>query len=146
MKSKFIMYREVQLDFTPEMEVFYMLFERCYTENRKRSLKHYMKYFDFRSKIQLDHPVNCNKIIITHLTDFRQRVLSTSATACVSSSTCTPSRSTTTSVSPTASWPRGRATCAGTSISPPSSPTFSSTTTRGPTLPATSCKWARSRW
>ena len=24
------MYREVQLDFTPEIEEFYMLFERCY--------------------------------------------------------------------------------------------------------------------
>ena len=36
------MYREVQLDFTPGMEV---------------SLKKHMKHFTFRSKIQLDHPV-----------------------------------------------------------------------------------------
>ena len=34
----------------------YMLFER-HTKNRKRSLKQHIKYFNFRSKIQLDHPV-----------------------------------------------------------------------------------------
>ena len=28
-------YREVLMDFTPEMEVLYMLFERCNTKNRK---------------------------------------------------------------------------------------------------------------
>ena len=49
------MYREVQLDFAPEMEVFQMLFERCHT---KGSLKQHTKYFNFRSIIQLDHPVN----------------------------------------------------------------------------------------
>ena len=32
-------YREVQLDITPEMEVLYMLFERCHTKIRKISLK-----------------------------------------------------------------------------------------------------------
>ena len=31
-------YREVQLDLTPEIEVLYMLFERCHTKDRKRSL------------------------------------------------------------------------------------------------------------
>ena len=35
---------EVQLDFTPDMEVLYMLFERCHTKNRKRSLKQHMMY------------------------------------------------------------------------------------------------------
>ena len=34
----------VQLNFTPEMEVFYMLFDRCHSKNRKRSLKHHIKY------------------------------------------------------------------------------------------------------
>ena len=34
-----VMYREVQMDFTPEMKLFYMLFERCFTKNRKRDLK-----------------------------------------------------------------------------------------------------------
>ena len=44
-KSKFkfsvlkSMYREVQLDFTPEIEVFYMLFRRSHIKNGKRSLK-----------------------------------------------------------------------------------------------------------
>ena len=32
-------YREVQLDLTPEIEVFYMMLEGCHTNNRKRSLK-----------------------------------------------------------------------------------------------------------
>ena len=50
-------YREVQLDFTPEMEIFFMLFGRCHTKNQKRSLKRHIKHFNFRSKIQLDHPV-----------------------------------------------------------------------------------------
>ena len=31
--------REVQLDLTPEIEVFHMLFDRCHTKNRKRSIK-----------------------------------------------------------------------------------------------------------
>ena len=28
-----VVYREVQLDFTPEMEIFYMLFDRCHTKS-----------------------------------------------------------------------------------------------------------------
>ena len=52
------MYREVQLDFAPEMEVFHMLFERCHTKSIEGSLKQHTKYFNFRSIIQLDHPVN----------------------------------------------------------------------------------------
>ena len=48
--------REVQLDFTPEMQLLYMLFERCHTRNRKRSINQHIKYFNFCSKIQLDHP------------------------------------------------------------------------------------------
>ena len=39
--------------FTPEIEVLYLLFDRCQIKNRKRSLKQYKKY-SFRSKIQLD--------------------------------------------------------------------------------------------
>ena len=52
------MYRVVQLIFTPEIEVFYMLFERRHTENRMRSIKQHIKYFNSRSKVQLDHPVD----------------------------------------------------------------------------------------
>ena len=48
----------VQLDFTPEIEVFHMLFERCHSKNRKRSIKQHIKYLYFRSKIQLDHLVD----------------------------------------------------------------------------------------
>ena len=44
-------------DFTPEMEVFYKLIERCHTKNRKGSIKQHKNYFNFRSKIQLDHSV-----------------------------------------------------------------------------------------
>ena len=35
----------------------YMLFERCHTKKGRISLKHHIKYFNFRSKIKLDHPV-----------------------------------------------------------------------------------------
>ena len=49
-------YSEVQLDSTPEMEVLYMMFDRCHTKDRKRSLAQHLKYFNLRSKIQLDHP------------------------------------------------------------------------------------------
>ena len=35
-----------------------MLFEGCHTKDRKRSLRQHVKYFNFRSKIQLDHPVD----------------------------------------------------------------------------------------
>ena len=51
------MYREVQLDSTPEIEVLYLLFEGCHTKNRKGSFKDHIKYFHFRSKVLLDHPV-----------------------------------------------------------------------------------------
>ena len=54
-----VLYREVQLDLTPDMAVLYMLFERCHTKNRKIALKHHIRYFNFRSKFQLDHPVPC---------------------------------------------------------------------------------------
>ena len=52
------MYREVQQDCTPEIEVLYMMFERCETKNRKRSFRQHLKYINFRSRIQLDHPVS----------------------------------------------------------------------------------------
>ena len=39
------------------MEVYHMLFERCHTKNGKRSIKQHIKYFNFRGKVQLDHPV-----------------------------------------------------------------------------------------
>ena len=53
-------YREVQGDITPEIEVFHMLFERCHYKYRKRSIKLPIKYVSFRSKIQLDLPVDTN--------------------------------------------------------------------------------------
>ena len=42
---------------TTGFKVFHMLFERCHNKLRKRSLKQHIKYFNFRSNIQLDHPV-----------------------------------------------------------------------------------------
>ena len=42
-------YREVQLNVTLEIEVFYVLFERCCTKNRKGSIKKPLKYFNFWS-------------------------------------------------------------------------------------------------
>ena len=47
----------VQLYFAPEMGVLYMMFERCHTKHRKKSLKQHITYLNFRTKIQLDHPV-----------------------------------------------------------------------------------------
>ena len=33
------------------------MFERCHTKHRNISIKQHIKYFNFRSKIQFDHPV-----------------------------------------------------------------------------------------
>ena len=44
-------YRELKLNFTAEMEVLHMLYERCHTKNRMRSLKPHLKYFNLRGKI-----------------------------------------------------------------------------------------------
>ena len=54
---------EVQLDFTPEIEKCYMLFKRCLIRNVERDLSKPIKnkYFNFRSKIQLDRPVHAEK-------------------------------------------------------------------------------------
>ena len=60
------MYREVQLDFTPEIKVFskdyrvfsmlFILFDRAFSIFTVTS-KEYTEYFNFLCKIQLDHPV-----------------------------------------------------------------------------------------
>ena len=50
-------YRKVQLDLTPEIEVSHMLFERCHAKDRNRSLNQHIKYFNFQSYIQLNHPI-----------------------------------------------------------------------------------------
>ena len=50
-------YRVVQLNFTLEIEVFYMLFEKDHSIFSMTSLRQHIKYFNFQSKIQLDHPV-----------------------------------------------------------------------------------------
>ena len=44
-------YREVQLDFTPEMEVSHMLFERCHTKNREMSQTPYeiLQFLEYNS-------------------------------------------------------------------------------------------------
>ena len=47
-----------QLNFTPEMEVFYMLFETSLSIFGRTSLKQHMEYFHFRCKIQLYLPVH----------------------------------------------------------------------------------------
>ena len=55
-------YREVQLNFTPEIEVLHIMFERWDTKDRKISFKQHITYFNFRSKIPLDHPVQRPRI------------------------------------------------------------------------------------
>ena len=44
-------YRKVLLEFTPDMEEFCMLCDRCPSKNRKRSLKQHIKYYHFMGKI-----------------------------------------------------------------------------------------------
>ena len=50
-------YRVVQVNFTPESEVFYMLFERYFSIVSVTSLKQHRVYFQCPCKIQLDLPV-----------------------------------------------------------------------------------------
>ena len=51
------MYRVVQLNFTQEIEVFYVLFNRSLPIFNTTYLKQQMEYFNFRWYIQLDLPV-----------------------------------------------------------------------------------------
>ena len=51
-------YRVVQLNFTPKIGVFYMLFERSISIFSLTSLKQHIEYFHFRCEIQLDLPVH----------------------------------------------------------------------------------------
>ena len=52
-----VMYRVVQLNFTPGIELFYMLFDISLSIFCVASLKQHVEYFHFRCKIQLDFPV-----------------------------------------------------------------------------------------
>ena len=52
------------VNFTPEVEVFYMLYERSLSFFRMTSLKQHMGYFNFLCKMQSDLPVgivNCKR-------------------------------------------------------------------------------------
>ena len=59
-------YRVVQLNFTPEIEVFYMLFEGSLSILGMTSNKQHMEYLNLQCKIQLDHPV----LYVTHRRSF----------------------------------------------------------------------------
>ena len=50
-------YRVVLLNFTPEIEVFYMLFERSLSIFNITYLRHHIEYINFRCKIHLNLPV-----------------------------------------------------------------------------------------
>ena len=52
-----VMYRVVQLNFTLEIEVLCMLFDRALSIFTMISIENHIKYFNFRSKIQLDVPL-----------------------------------------------------------------------------------------
>ena len=43
-----LLFRKVEQDLTPEIEVFHMMFEICHTKNRMRSFKQYIKDFHLR--------------------------------------------------------------------------------------------------
>ena len=55
------------------MEVYHMLFERCHSKNRKRFIKQHIKYFNFRSKVQLNHPVKSENMAKTQVHVFEKR-------------------------------------------------------------------------
>ena len=55
--SHLVMNRVVQLNFIPEIEISYKMFERPLAIFCMTSLKRHMKYFNFRHKIQLDLPI-----------------------------------------------------------------------------------------
>ena len=54
-------YRVVQLDFTQEIKISHMLFDRYHCKHRGSSVKQHMKYYNFLCKIQLDYPV-CDRV------------------------------------------------------------------------------------
>ena len=56
-KCLMLQLRVVQLNFIPEMEVFYLLFNRYPSMFSMTSLKQHMEYFNSQCKIQLDLPV-----------------------------------------------------------------------------------------
>ena len=58
-------YRVVQLNFSPEIEVFYMLLERSLSIFSMTSLKQNIEYFSFRCEIQLDLPVHYSSSIFS---------------------------------------------------------------------------------
>ena len=58
------MSRVVQLDSTQEIEVFCMIFDRTLPYITMTSIKQHKEYFNFRSKIQLYHPVG----FVSHFT------------------------------------------------------------------------------
>ena len=45
------LYRGLQLNFTPEIEELFKLFDRCHSKNRTRSIKQNSRYFNFQCKI-----------------------------------------------------------------------------------------------
>ena len=53
----------VQLNFTPEIKVFHVLFERCHTKDRKISDEQHMKCFIFQCNVQLDHPIEKSTLL-----------------------------------------------------------------------------------
>ena len=44
-----------------------MLLEKCDTKNRKRSIKQKIKFFNFLSKITLDHPVQPDELAFSNV-------------------------------------------------------------------------------
>ena len=57
----------VYLNITPEIEVFYMLFERSLSNFSLTSLKKHIQYLNFQSNIKLDHPVDGLLIVYSTL-------------------------------------------------------------------------------
>ena len=57
----------VQLDFTPDIEVLCIMFQRYLYIFTAISTTQHVEYFNFRCRIQLDHPVHAKLTAITEL-------------------------------------------------------------------------------
>ena len=57
-------------------DFFYQLFDRCYSQNMKGSVEQHVKYFNFLSKVQLDHPVVLEVAVKMNRTEQNEPLLS----------------------------------------------------------------------
>ena len=76
------MYKVAQMNFTPEVQVFYMLIERPLSIFSMTSLKNHIEYFHFRCKILLDLnlPVLMFLVYVRYIISVMPKVMQYSST------------------------------------------------------------------